>query len=778
MSGSSNNSNSSNNKRKQLTLPTDLKSFGTNKSKKAGSFVWEYYKLSPSSPGFAFCVVENCSNNKLSYNGCTTSNLSNHLRDHHDIQKNGTGSGGNQTTINPVVRSLSLSLKLSKSTIEHYNSLITTAFIDNCWSFNSIESPSFVKFIQTITNNMYNPPSRYQLVKSVEAMYTDMVDVLFEEVSKYCLSITADSATFQNRKQYVAVTGHYIDNDWIQREVVLSVQLTDDSLTHDGEWVRDLIQRIQRKYAMENRTFAIVTDNGSNFVKGSDINFTVDEKIRCAVHTLQLTLKNAVSKVPAINAVIEKARVFIQAIRASPLNKNRFIGIQKELNQMQINRSNAPINAPSNAPDVNVTSIEVEDGKSDSNIDEASELITFVDEDEQKQADLSNLDSDLMVSHQDEVEYQMSNVQSINSESSTNDSSDNNSNQSGHKYELVIDVATRFNSICIMIQRLLKTKQACQSIAAEKADLFDIQLLDSEWKILEELVQILDLFKGSSDSLEGAKYPTLGLVIPLIARIIALLENNAPNILPVTTFCSEVQSFALHCWADLRKRWLGQKVTTQANTRLQIQQLEKKAITDVHRVAAVLDPRVKTKKNLYTTLFTLEECAAAIQQAYREFKYHIYAPSLELNQPNSNSNSNAPNAPRVSNIMQKLFEDDDYTSESKDEIQVYWYLKNSIKLHEDPFKWWSDNCKQFPKLAAMAKIYLSVPASQAPSERVFSVAPLTVTHKRRKLDPHRVARLVFIRKNMKLYNELKLLKVRSDSAKKKLDLVSNSNNNL
>jgi hypothetical protein len=43
---------------------------------------------------------------------------------------------------------------------------------------------------------------------------------------------------------------------------------------------------------------------------------------------------------------------------------------------------------------------------------------------------------------------------------------------------------------------------------------------------------------------------------------------------------------------------------------------------------------------------------------------------------------------------------------------------------------------------------------RAPSERVFSVASLVLTDRRRRLDDSRVARLMFLKRNMALYQEL------------------------
>ena len=66
----------------------------------------------------------------------------------------------------------------------------------------------------------------------------------------------------------------------------------------------------------------------------------------------------------------------------------------------------------------------------------------------------------------------------------------------------------------------------------------------------------------------------------------------------------------------------------------------------------------------------------------------------------------------------------------------------------NPFDWWRSHETKFPTLAILAKRVLSIPASSAPSERVFSKVNEVVDKRRNRMDPETSEKLVFLQKSI------------------------------
>jgi hypothetical protein len=73
----------------------------------------------------------------------------------------------------------------------------------------------------------------------------------------------------------------------------------------------------------------------------------------------------------------------------------------------------------------------------------------------------------------------------------------------------------------------------------------------------------------------------------------------------------------------------------------------------------------------------------------------------------------------------------------------------------DPLEWWASHSQFFPHLSKIAKSLLSIPATSAASERVFSDGGRVVTDLRNRLKPENVADLVLLKGSWSSLDEIK-----------------------
>ncbi|RXN23605.1 zinc finger BED domain-containing 1-like protein [Labeo rohita] len=89
------------------------------------------------------------------------------------------------------------------------------------------------------------------------------------------------------------------------------------------------------------------------------------------------------------------------------------------------------------------------------------------------------------------------------------------------------------------------------------------------------------------------------------------------------------------------------------------------------------------------------------------------------------------------------------SEEENIKMELRAYLQTTeVDSDADPLQWWRCYQANFPCVAKLAQQYLCIPATSAPSERVFSTGGNIVTCHRAALKPDTVDRLVFLAQNL------------------------------
>jgi len=297
--------------------------------------------------------------------------------------------------------------------------------------------------------------------------------------------------------------------------------------------------------------------------------------------------------------------------------------------------------------------------------------------------------------------------------------------------KLLTAVITRWGSQLRTIERLLEVRRALDAACA-RCD--KPVLTEDEWEQLRQLAVLLKPFAEQTKLFEGEKYPTLSLVWP---RVCVLYNHLA-------VVCGHPLVEAVR----LRLRQEMTKVDRFVNpTRAQV-------------FACILDPRFKTlffipaeQRDIKFRQFraflkeTFPEEADVKEEDPDAVAMHELLAAAGARVPaqhaavviaahgaNIDAEERAAVAPRAA--LGKITK----------EYAAYQKLKR-LHVSQDPLAWWKSNEATFPRLAILAKRYLCIPASSAPSERLFSHMNCVVLKRRNRLCPQRIERQTLLRLN-------------------------------
>jgi hypothetical protein len=296
---------------------------------------------------------------------------------------------------------------------------------------------------------------------------------------------------------------------------------------------------------------------------------------------------------------------------------------------------------------------------------------------------------------------------------------EDNVNEEDNKYvdrplKLVNDVCTRWSSTFRMLERYLLLRKSVDLLFEGNESAC---LTDDEWMLMKAVVEVLQPFQEAVALLEGDKYCTLSLVW---RSICALVDH-----------CIDVQHV---CEDEVN---LKNQLLLQLTTRF--------PVTRTVAYAAILDPRSKGLS------FVANENER--KQWYDSFEQHVKqlypAPQLQV----QGAEQNIAVARKVSfaDRMRQGVGGRRDAAAIQDELELYKHA--AAPDHEtNPLEWWKEKELLFPRLSKLAKKFLAIPASSAPSERLFSHMNFICSKRRNRLLPGNVEKIVFLKMNRDLFH--------------------------
>ncbi|KAG0156345.1 hypothetical protein PDIDSM_3523 [Penicillium digitatum] len=137
------------------------------------------------------------------------------------------------------------------------------------------------------------------------------------------ISIALDCWTSPFSQAFMAITGYFIDSDWVYREVLLGFKPLHG--THTGSYLSSVLIETLVEHNIEDKVFGLTTDNASN---NKTLATALQQAFRDKVdrEAVKASPKNA--KQSQISSTLNKVRYLAIYVNASPQRRETFYNLQ------------------------------------------------------------------------------------------------------------------------------------------------------------------------------------------------------------------------------------------------------------------------------------------------------------------------------------------------------------------------------------------------------------------------------------------------------------------
>ena len=252
--------------------------------------------------------------------------------------------------------------------------------------------------------------------------------------------------------------------------------------------------------------------------------------------------------------------------------------------------------------------------------------------------------------------------------------------------------ATRWNSELTSIKSILRVPE-------DKLNSLDtVHLTTYERKMLEDLVKLLSPFQEATNLTQGQNVITSSFILPCVRGLRKSLDSlSRTHTLKLIDALKTSLDTRLAKYEDQEKFQLASTLDPRFKLKWCIDESEKKGVQQklVHCVA----------NNSENT------CLASAQVTDK--RTSCDPPPTKKTKPRQ--------------LLKFMFDESESASTDKSNLdsvkaEVLSYLSTScLDEGDNPLIFWKINAVTYPALAALAKRYLSIPASSGPVERLFSI---------------------------------------------------------
>jgi hypothetical protein len=330
---------------------------------------------------------------------------------------------------------------------------------------------------------------------------------------------------------------------------------------------------------------------------------------------------------------------------------------------------------------------------------------------------------------------------------------------------LFTDCKTRWWSTYKMCERILYLKSALRVLEGSNDIPVEKRLNIDDWEAIKSVTKVLKPFRDAQLSLEGEKYVSSSYVVPHIYTCRCSLEHGKSALQP-----DSIRELSETMSKDFDVRW-GRHEDPIFDTGYVIRgyRSRQEGMHPAFVISTFLHPSLKALNGMGVSAASKVCLDDYILDLMVGVTVASDDGSSDDESDNGDDNDGAVVVPAVENAMARIIQeniteqDDNSLSseysireECKDELRNYKRNVARVPMKgkfPDAIGWWKKYDKRFPRLGALAHKYLSIQATSAPSERIFSLAGRIIEDRRTRLDPDTAGQLLYVASNYEWYME-------------------------
>ena len=209
--------------------------------------------------------------------------------------------------------------------IVRLNMLLLQMIVKDLQPFSIVDDKGFREFVHGLDPS-FVIPSRTQLSRhDLPVAYNDAMTQIKEKLHGVDdVGLTTDSWTSRSTQNYIAVTAHYVTQDYVLESCLLECFKFSDR--HTAENLYDELKRVTCDWQLSDKAVSITTDNAANITAA--VRLTGWKHLPCFAHTLNLVVHSGMA---AMKPVHDKVKAIVEYFHKSTTAAEKLRLLQQQL---------------------------------------------------------------------------------------------------------------------------------------------------------------------------------------------------------------------------------------------------------------------------------------------------------------------------------------------------------------------------------------------------------------------------------------------------------------